>query len=31
VSIDETTPATGRKVANVVTGILKNNQTPSEK
>jgi hypothetical protein len=31
VSIDETTDATGRKVANVVTSVLKNDQTLSEK
>jgi hypothetical protein len=31
VSIDETTDASGRKVANVVIGVLKNNQTLSEK
>jgi hypothetical protein len=30
VSIDETTEASGRKVANVVTGVLKNDQTLSE-
>jgi hypothetical protein len=27
VSIDETTDASGRKVANVVIGVLKNDQT----
>jgi hypothetical protein len=31
VSIDETTDASGRKVANVVIGVLKNGQTLSEK
>jgi hypothetical protein len=31
VSIDETTDVGGRKVANVVIGVLKNDQTPSEK
>jgi hypothetical protein len=31
VSTDETTNASGRKVANVVIGVLKNDQTLSEK
>jgi hypothetical protein len=31
VSIDETTDASGRKVANIVIGVLKNDQTLSEK
>jgi hypothetical protein len=31
VSIGETTKASGRKVANVVIGVLKNDQTLSEK
>jgi hypothetical protein len=31
VSIDETTDASGRKVANVVSGVLKSDQTPSDK
>jgi hypothetical protein len=31
VSTDKTTDASGRKVANVVIGILKNHQTLSEK
>jgi hypothetical protein len=30
VSTDETTDASGKKVANVVTGVLKNDQTLSE-
>jgi hypothetical protein len=31
VSIDETTSPSGRKVANVIIGVLKNDQTLSEK
>jgi hypothetical protein len=31
VSIDKTTDASGRKIANAVIGVLKNDQTLSEK
>jgi hypothetical protein len=31
VSVDKTTDASGRKVANIVIGVLKNAQTLSEK